>query len=1655
VKTFIRDMHRVLVVLVLFFFATLVPTMARAQFAACPAPSGNIDWATKALNLPEAWKVSCGTGNIAILDRGFNTAHAALGHGRAGNVRLHLSMDCRRPATVDYPAYSCRRDGYTFQSFDENTRLNVQVTASLDEYIVHRLYDSRGHGTAVMGIVGATPTSEFVGACRRCSVMMFAREDSMDIPPDTVAGMEAAIQAGAQVVNLSVSPNHNGHSSVEAAINRLFKYDIVLSASAGNSEGSPSQFVNDIGYPARKPGVFSIGGLKENPNPLLRPLFWAPEDLHQEGAYSFGSAIGTPWGAAQFLVAPARRVLSTFYPNEIWNQSIGVSGALWCRDRSLDSPPNPTPGYAICSGTSFSAPYVSALVGMVRSADPLLSTQEVRALLMDTAYNPDHPSGGYSVEYGWGIPDAKEAVVAALSGFGSTGAINRKTPLFGLYQDNLRNHVFTVVPQVAMAAIDGVLPPRLSRLDDETPTLDNSDDFAYVPVGFPMMVPRGTFRAACPTILADGYAVAGGCDPGEWGSPRTIASVLTTPANPITPVTELVPLYRMSWRCEAGCNDHASIRHFYSTDPAEIADREDNDEYHVDAIEGFVFPTTQSPTTGLVRLCRTYDSSRGGVVLFTAPIVSTPDSDCAFSPSNYSNSTVYSGAFNSTRWIGFVYPAGQVGPLYSTPTPTTLTLSSPSAVVVGNAFSTLTVTVRDQSGAAMSTGITVGFEVVAGGTGAASSLSSPSAVTNGSGVASVTATANTVAGTHAVIVTVSTVGTPLTASFPLTNLPDVAASVAVLAGSGQHAAISTAFSDLKAIVKDTYNNPVPGVTVTFTPPSSGASATLSPSSIATNASGIASVGATANATDGSYVVNASVTGIVTPAHFSLTNSAPGSIEIVDGSGQTALTGIAFANPLRVRVLDTANQPMSGISVSFQGPGSGASATMSPSSKVSDENGIAAVVATANATTGTYNVAATVSGVGTTLNFALTNGAHTATTMDLVDGSPQAAVFNTEFGRPLQVRVKDQLGAPLAGVTVTYVPPGSGASAVLSPGSAVTDGNGLASVTAVANATLGAYSVTATAGSISQSFSLTNTDVGFVNGSFESPTFATSGAVATGWASTSGGTYTNALLSILGVPNTTDGTQVGMYQTGFDLHQTQSLYAGSYRVTFKAIVYGATASVVKVKLDGVEAGSGTAVPGTWNIFTVDLPLVTTGIHTFAFGTDTANGSYVLIDAVTLVLKPSSNAFTNASFETPVAGGSLGPIATGWSTTYNAGVVTNTYLGSYGAAAVDGNQAGYFEAPGSLGQTVNLAEGFYTVSFSARLLPGMGYSPAPIKLMVNGVEQNSVTVIDSAWTTVTATFAAPTRGGYLISFANSSGSRIFVVDNVTLAAVAADGLLNGGFEMTLLGGGAAPSWTGGQGVNNGYLSALSLPTYPQGAQGLVYTSGSSVSQVAGFRAGDYTLRFSALNNGSGATPVTLRVDGVVIGTVSTNQTWQEFMFGLPLLTTGSHTIQIGTDSPNGTNVIVNDVSATLNAPEDVAVVNGGFEALDYAPNPYGWHLNGTGGTIKSSDLAFYGQSAAEGEYVEYFSQGSSLKQIITLAEGFYSVSFKARSFYYSSGTVKFKVDGVELMSSSVSDSSWTTFTVSVAAATPGGHTIEFTSSASPASNIMIDDVSIAKQ
>ena len=109
-----------------------------------------------------------------------------------------------------------------------------------------------------------------------------------------------------------------------------------------------------------------------------------------------------------------------------------------------------------------------------------------------------------------------------------------------------------------------------------------------------------------------------------------------------------------------------------------------------------------------------------------------------------------------------------------------------------------------------------------------------------------------------------------------------------------------------------------------------------------------------------------------------TPSAPGTVSVVDGSGQTAVAGTALPAALRVRVTSAQGTPMPGATVVFSV--TSGTATVSPASAVTDAQGVASAQLTLGASAGPVVVTATVSGAaqGSTFTATATAPAPTVT-----------------------------------------------------------------------------------------------------------------------------------------------------------------------------------------------------------------------------------------------------------------------------------------------------------------------------------------------------------------------------------------------------------------------------------------------------------------------------------------------------------------------------------------------------------------------------------------------------------------------------------------------------------------------------------------------------
>src|SRR5205085_724781 len=133
-----------------------------------------------------------------------------------------------------------------------------------------------------------------------------------------------------------------------------------------------------------------------------------------------------------------------------------------------------------------------------------------------------------------------------------------------------------------------------------------------------------------------------------------------------------------------------------------------------------------------------------------------------------------------------------------------------------------------------------------------------------------------------------------------------------------------------------------------------------------------------------------------------TAGAAATITATAGTPQSATVNTAFGTAFQATGKERFRNPVSGVTVTFGAPGSGASAVpTSADPTTTNTSGIATITGNANTIAGSYTVTATAAGVATPANFSVTNTAGAAATISATGGTPQSTTVNTAFGTAFQ------------------------------------------------------------------------------------------------------------------------------------------------------------------------------------------------------------------------------------------------------------------------------------------------------------------------------------------------------------------------------------------------------------------------------------------------------------------------------------------------------------------------------------------------------------------------------------------------------------------------------------------------------------------------------
>ncbi len=335
------------------------------------------------LNISSAWELSEGMGYIGAMDLGFQVNHPDLkAFDNQGNYQGTNILDGYYQ--IDF--------GDNDLNVDENQPFDTEGLASLEACDLQDGVDDNlatsifiGHGTHITGILAGKNTS-IGGVCKNCGMSMMKGASYKKcityngvntlfpvLSYDSVINsIRTLAQIGVGTINWSggiptVNEFYclNDATGVCDAKDFISQQNVMLVASAGNNR-------TKLQFPASEIGTVAVGGLSENgdywnESPSNNNIldFSDNSNCPRSGGRECGSNYShAPTNQKLDVMTQARRVYSTFYQGGQWADDIN------CIDASETVPTND--GYGFCTGTSMSAPQVTAIVQLMRSAIPLL-----------------------------------------------------------------------------------------------------------------------------------------------------------------------------------------------------------------------------------------------------------------------------------------------------------------------------------------------------------------------------------------------------------------------------------------------------------------------------------------------------------------------------------------------------------------------------------------------------------------------------------------------------------------------------------------------------------------------------------------------------------------------------------------------------------------------------------------------------------------------------------------------------------------------------------------------------------------------------------------------------------------------------------------------------------------------------------------------------------------------------------------------------------------------------------------------------------------------------------------------------------------------------------------------------------------------------------
>ncbi len=345
------------------------------------------------VKVPQAWRLSKGDPSVVVgvLDTGLSYRDAPLGTGEdhGGDVVGQYRRALEGPKNVRIVGGSDVVHGDDFPDAEAAHGTHVATTIAQQ---AHEFYLAAQNGYVAGGVAGIAPEVTIMPI----KVLDY---DGSGTYADIATGIQLAADSGAHILNMSLG-GPTDDPTLASAIQYAYNKGVLLIAACGNDSAT------NCSFPAAYPEVMAVSSIDygynlasySNSGPEVE--ITAPGGDYDPNTGQSEDLNGDGWGDWIYNIA-FREDVNCF----LW----------WCTTTTYPES-LALYGYA---GTSMATPHVAAVAALVKSLNPSLPAETIRAILKQTAV--DVGPAGVDTLFGYGLLNAWAAC--------STAAARRTTPL--------------------------------------------------------------------------------------------------------------------------------------------------------------------------------------------------------------------------------------------------------------------------------------------------------------------------------------------------------------------------------------------------------------------------------------------------------------------------------------------------------------------------------------------------------------------------------------------------------------------------------------------------------------------------------------------------------------------------------------------------------------------------------------------------------------------------------------------------------------------------------------------------------------------------------------------------------------------------------------------------------------------------------------------------------------------------------------------------------------------------------------------------------------------------------------------------------------------------------------------------------------------------